>query len=518
MVKFTWVSGGNGITPVKTPRPLARADRLRATTSRSSCSASSSSRSSGCWSSGCAAERPAASSTRCAGSEVAAASVGINPTRWRITAFALSAGHRRRRRWPARDAASSPRATAPYFVAQLGLVWVVLVVSLGSRTVEGAIQAAVGFIFFQRSSSRTGSRGWSTTRSGPVVLVIAPIIALRLATHRFVVPRSSRASSASRSSCTTSSVIPAGRSTRCRPVSRPCSSASVRSPTPSTPKACSSTTSASRSRGRRSWHRPAARRGAADPSRRPAARRRRVAVGRAGRSARDEPARGDRASRRTFAGITALDDVSLDVGERRDRRAHRAERRGQDDVLQLPARHPAARRRHVMFDGNDLTRVPTHRRARLGHRPHVPAHRAVRRHDAARAPARRRAGPQRLAAAFWKDVAQPRRRRRPTRASGRTEMLELLGLDAVADRPVESLSLGRRPAGRGRPGADDRAAAAAARRAVVGSRPRTRPRRSPTTLREVQRERGIRDPARRARRRVRPRASSSGCSCSTSAR
>ena len=32
---------------------------------------------------------------------------------------------------------------------ELGLAWIVLVVTLGSRTVEGAINAAVGFVFFQ---------------------------------------------------------------------------------------------------------------------------------------------------------------------------------------------------------------------------------------------------------------------------------------------------------------------------------------------------------------------------------
>ena len=37
----------------------------------------------------------------------------------------------------------------PNFVSFQGLFWVVLVVSLGSRTIEGAIQAGIGFYFFQ---------------------------------------------------------------------------------------------------------------------------------------------------------------------------------------------------------------------------------------------------------------------------------------------------------------------------------------------------------------------------------
>ena len=84
------------------------------------------------------------------GSEVAAASIGINPTRARIVAFALSAGDRRPRRRPARDVReqSANYGTSTSSLS-FGLFWVVLVVSLGRRTVEGAIQAAIGFAVFQ---------------------------------------------------------------------------------------------------------------------------------------------------------------------------------------------------------------------------------------------------------------------------------------------------------------------------------------------------------------------------------
>lgn len=82
------------------------------------------------------------------GSEVAAASIGINPNRARIVAFALAAA----------IAGFGGGLMASYegaanigtnFVPELGLVWVVLVVTLGSRTVEAAINAAIGFVFFQ---------------------------------------------------------------------------------------------------------------------------------------------------------------------------------------------------------------------------------------------------------------------------------------------------------------------------------------------------------------------------------
>jgi ABC-type branched-subunit amino acid transport system permease subunit len=82
------------------------------------------------------------------GSEVAASSIGINRNRARITAFALSAA----------IAAVGGGMMAIYeksanisanFAPFYNLVWVVLVVTLGSRTVEGAVQAGVGFFVFR---------------------------------------------------------------------------------------------------------------------------------------------------------------------------------------------------------------------------------------------------------------------------------------------------------------------------------------------------------------------------------
>jgi branched-chain amino acid transport system permease protein len=82
------------------------------------------------------------------GNERAAASIGISATRARITVFALSAA----------IAAIGGSLLAMYegsvnynpdFVSFQSLFWVVLVVSIGSRTVEGAIQAAIGFAAFQ---------------------------------------------------------------------------------------------------------------------------------------------------------------------------------------------------------------------------------------------------------------------------------------------------------------------------------------------------------------------------------
>jgi ABC-type branched-subunit amino acid transport system ATPase component len=82
-----------------------------------------------------------------AGSEVAGSSVGISPARARITAFAVCAGIA-----AAGGALLSMReGAANYqadFTVQFALFWLVLVVTLGSRTVEGAIVAAFALKFF----------------------------------------------------------------------------------------------------------------------------------------------------------------------------------------------------------------------------------------------------------------------------------------------------------------------------------------------------------------------------------
>jgi ABC-type branched-subunit amino acid transport system permease subunit len=81
------------------------------------------------------------------GSETAAVSIGINATRARIVAFALSAAIAGLGGGLLATANSQVNFQSNY-ATELGLVWIVLVVSLGTRTFEGAMQAAAGFIFF----------------------------------------------------------------------------------------------------------------------------------------------------------------------------------------------------------------------------------------------------------------------------------------------------------------------------------------------------------------------------------
>lgn len=81
------------------------------------------------------------------GSEVAATAVGINPSRARITAFSLSAGIA----GLGGGLLATQSGQANYnanFSSFFGLFWVVLVVTLGARSVQGAVNAGLGLVLF----------------------------------------------------------------------------------------------------------------------------------------------------------------------------------------------------------------------------------------------------------------------------------------------------------------------------------------------------------------------------------
>jgi branched-chain amino acid transport system permease protein len=82
------------------------------------------------------------------GSETAAESMGVNPTELRITMFALSAGIAGLGGglWAIQQGTVEADSTYP---ALLGVVWVVLVMIIGSRTVTGALTAAVSLVVLQ---------------------------------------------------------------------------------------------------------------------------------------------------------------------------------------------------------------------------------------------------------------------------------------------------------------------------------------------------------------------------------
>jgi branched-chain amino acid transport system permease protein len=81
------------------------------------------------------------------GSETAATAVGINAARWRVVAFALSAGIAGLGGGVLSmfdNQANYAANYTPFF----GLFWIVLVVTIGARTVEGAISAGLALAVF----------------------------------------------------------------------------------------------------------------------------------------------------------------------------------------------------------------------------------------------------------------------------------------------------------------------------------------------------------------------------------
>jgi branched-subunit amino acid ABC-type transport system permease component len=82
------------------------------------------------------------------GSEVAAASIGISATRARIVSFGLSAGIAGL--GGGLLTSYDGHYSADNWQTFVGLFWVVIVVTIGPRTVEGALQAAFGFVLFQK--------------------------------------------------------------------------------------------------------------------------------------------------------------------------------------------------------------------------------------------------------------------------------------------------------------------------------------------------------------------------------
>jgi branched-chain amino acid transport system permease protein len=78
------------------------------------------------------------------GSELAAASIGINLARAKITVFALSAGIAGI--GGALLASQVQHADSESFVYQYSLVFIVLVLTTGARTVEGAVNAALAYV------------------------------------------------------------------------------------------------------------------------------------------------------------------------------------------------------------------------------------------------------------------------------------------------------------------------------------------------------------------------------------
>ncbi len=142
-----------------------------------------------------------------------------------------------------------------------------------------------------------------------------------------------------------------------------------------------------------------------------------------------------------FAGITALDGVSVDVADGEAVGLIGPNGAGKTTFFNclLGLLKPDAG--SVRFADRDISRAPVHKRARAGigrtfQRLELFAEMSVRDHLLVAERARRDTG------RFWRDVlnlAAPT----AAEAASTAATLELLGLGDVADAPIESLSLGR---------------------------------------------------------------------------
>jgi branched-chain amino acid transport system ATP-binding protein len=144
---------------------------------------------------------------------------------------------------------------------------------------------------------------------------------------------------------------------------------------------------------------------------------------------------------KTFAGITALDEVSLDVEPGEIVGLIGPNGAGKTTFFNCLLGMLKPDRGSVRFDGKDLGRVPTHRRARLGigrtfQRIELFAEMTPRDHLLVAERVRRGDG------ALWKDLIG-RGRPKADELERVAETIGLLRLDDVADRPIEALSLGR---------------------------------------------------------------------------
>jgi branched-chain amino acid transport system ATP-binding protein len=142
-----------------------------------------------------------------------------------------------------------------------------------------------------------------------------------------------------------------------------------------------------------------------------------------------------------FSGITALDSVSLDVhaGEAVGLIGPNGAGKTTFFNCLLGILRPDGGR--VRFSGGDITRLPVYRRARMGfgrtfQRIELFTGMTVREHLLVAERVRRGDG------SLWKDLLNLGRPSSDEQARAQ-QTLELLGLDDVADRPIESLSLGR---------------------------------------------------------------------------
>ncbi len=148
-----------------------------------------------------------------------------------------------------------------------------------------------------------------------------------------------------------------------------------------------------------------------------------------------------RAISKQFAGILALTEVDLDVGEGERVGLIGPNGAGKTTFFNCLLGVTAVSGGQVVFDGKDITTLPVHRRARAGigrtfQRIELFADSSVREHLLIAERVRNGSG------SFWKDLIG-RGRSTAAEIERADAVLELLGLADVADAPIETLSLGK---------------------------------------------------------------------------
>jgi branched-subunit amino acid ABC-type transport system permease component len=114
------------------------------------------------------------------GSETAAASIGINPFAAKVVAFSVSAGIAGfgGALLASYDGRVNYEANTTYFI---GLVWVVLVVTLGARSIQAAITAGLSFVLFAPLLDQITPLNQTTTQA--VAFILFGLGALTYAKH-----------------------------------------------------------------------------------------------------------------------------------------------------------------------------------------------------------------------------------------------------------------------------------------------------------------------------------------------
>jgi len=334
-----------------------------------------------------------------AGSEVAGSSVGISPARARITAFAVCAGIAAAggALLAMREGAANYQAD---FTVEFALFWLVLVVTLGARTIEGAIVAAFVLKFFPELLNAIGvSSSWQYILFGLGAIEFARhpegmFEHLTRTSQNFIQRRLDRSPRGDEGQQPDNAVDTAGVSDD-----------------------------------------------AIEPARAPLASPSVIVAPRVPAATAHEPLLVADQLRVTFSGITALADVSVTVGEAEIVGLIGPNGAGKTTLFNCLFGTQRPNEGTVRFGGVSLGGLPTHKRARLGigrtfQRIELFADMTVREHLLVADRSRRHG------AALWKDVLGAGR----TDAHERARIdatLALLGLTPDADRPIEALSLGR---------------------------------------------------------------------------